>query len=636
MTLRRGLLGFFVLGALLLLIPTLRQLVDFPVFYLVFATFLCFWIAQATSWNVLSGYSGYFSFGQAAFFGTGVYTSAVLAVRFDWNFFLTIPVAGASSAVLGALVGALAFRLSKLRGEIFALLTLAVSFILASVVRISSTLGGGQGLTVTIPEYPAFLGEFPDLIFRMSVAVAVGALATAFAVQHSRLGMGLFAIRDAEDVAEGLGVPTFRHKMVALVVSGFIAGTAGSIFALQVGFITVGQVFGLTVPLFVIVMSVLGGRLHWAGPLIGASLVYTLQDRLAGSGFEGWSRIALGLVLAALVLLAPQGLLDRYRARLRASLGVFIAVLAGLALARWVGGPIDWLAIAMLASAVVALLPGARRAAAVRRPSPRRAEEARPAAPVATRGPGHPATNGPPLLECRGVTKRFGGLHALHGVSLQVLGGEVVALVGPNGSGKSTLINVVSGSVPTTSGEVWLNGHRVDVIEPHHRAHLGLARSYQIPAPFEAMTVRDNVAVALVFGRDALSLERAREVAEGHLELVGLAGVADAFPSQINLHQRRMLEMARALATGPRLLLLDEVLAGLNPVEIERALSVVREIHGSGVTIVIVEHLIRVVTGLATRVVVLDEGRILAQGDPSEVMEDPAVVRAYLGETQRA
>jgi branched-chain amino acid transport system permease protein len=229
------------------------------------------------------------------------------------------------------------------------------------------------------------------------------------------------------------------------------------------------------------------------------------------------------------------------------------------------------------------------------------------------------------------VTKRYGGVRALDGVSLTLVEGELVGLVGPNGSGKSTLVGLMSGSIQPTSGEIAIAGQRTIGLPPHRVAHLGVARTYQIPRPFGSMTVRDNVAIALMFGREPRGLDAARREAGQYLELVGLLGRASARPAEINLHERQLLEMARALATRPRILLLDEALAGLNPREVDQAVDVVRRIHASGVTIVIVEHLLRVVNQLATRVVVLDQGRTLAAGAPATVMRDPAVVRAYLG-----
>jgi ABC-type branched-subunit amino acid transport system ATPase component len=237
----------------------------------------------------------------------------------------------------------------------------------------------------------------------------------------------------------------------------------------------------------------------------------------------------------------------------------------------------------------------------------------------------------PPLLEVIDVEKRFGGVRALAGVSLTIERGEIVGLVGPNGSGKSTLISILSGVHSPTAGRVRLDGSRVDRVAPHVRSHLGVARTHQIPKPFESMSVRDNVAIACMFGRRSQSLEEGRRRAEEYLDVVGLGERGDALPREVNLHQRQLLELARALATQPTLLLLDEVLAGLNPAELDEAVAVLRRIHDRGATIVMVEHLMRVVTGIATRIVVLDRGTKLAEGEPDAVMGDPAVQRAYLG-----
>jgi branched-chain amino acid transport system permease protein len=240
-------------------------------------------------------------------------------------------------------------------------------------------------------------------------------------------------------------------------------------------------------------------------------------------------------------------------------------------------------------------------------------------------------TGSSPVLECVALAKQFGGVRALGGVSFAIERGEVVGLVGPNGSGKSTLVNVISGVYTPTAGEVRLSGRRVDRLAPHVLSHLGVARTHQIPKPFASMTVRDNVAVACMFGWSSQNLASARLSAEEHLETVGLTAFADALPREINLHQRQLLELARALATRPTLLLLDEVLAGLNPAELDEAVSVLQKIRDGGATIVMVEHVMRVMAGFATRIVVLDGGMKLADGSPDVVMNDSAVAQAYLG-----
>ena len=629
---RRGTLAFVLAAAGLAAFAFVRDSLGLPVFYLVFLSSIWFWTAQATSWNILSGFSGYFSFGQAAFVGVGAYTTAVLVGRQDWPFLATLPVAGILAMILGLAVGGLAFRLRSLRGEIFALLTLAVPFILASLARILPAIDGGQGVVVPTPDVSDMVGGFQELLYLLGVAITVSALFVAFLMQHSRVGWGLFAIRDAEDVAEGLGVPTFRLKMLAIGASGLIGGLAGSVYALQIGFVTVESVFGLTIPLFVIVMCVLGGRDHWAGPLIGAIIVVTLQDRLAAAGFEGWSMVILGTILAALVIVAPDGLVTRVRRRPVAVGLAVVAPIAALTLADVGDGLVDRLAVGLALAVVVAFMPMPARMRAAVRARPSNQAAATDLAQLSTAAPASSAQGkGPSAIEVVEVVKRYGGVRALDGVSLRIGAGELVGLVGPNGSGKSTLIGLLSGALKPTSGRALVAGHDIGDLPPHRVAHLGVARTYQIPKPFESMTVRDNVAMAKMFGRQPVGLEEARHVAERHLALVGLVDRADDRPAGINLHERQLLEMARALSTEPQVLMLDEALAGLNPAEIDQAVAVVRRIHASGVTIVIVEHLLRVVNQLATRIVVLDQGRLLAEGEPTIVMQDPVVVSAYLG-----
>ena len=614
--------------------PVLWEITRFPVFYLVFVSGILFWAAQATSWNILSGYSGYFSFGQGAFFGVGVYTMAVLFGRHGWNWLFVVLLGGVAAMLLAAGIGAIAFRLRSLRGEIFALLTLAVPFILAAVVRLVDVIDGGQGIVVPVPVFPEAVAPFQRFYFVISAVVALLALTAAYLMQNNRYGWALFAVRDDEDVAEGLGVPTFFHKMIAIGINGLIGGMSGAVVALNLGFVSVEGTFNLRVPLFVIVMSVLGGRNHWAGPLVGAVYIHTLQNRLADAGFDGWSLIVLGTVLVLLMILAPDGLMSRFSRRPWQVSAAFVLVLAGLAMFGTWGEPVDWVAAALAAAAIVAFLPGRGVSPAQRGVSSVGLGESRAfGEAMKTRGENWTPE---PVVTATDVAKSFGGVDALRGVSITVHEGELVGLVGPNGSGKTTLVNLLSGALRPTSGSIRLAGAEIVRLPPHQIAHLGIARTYQIPRPFSSLTVRDNIAVAIMFGREPKSLAESRAEAEEFLMLVGLTDLADVRPEQVNLHERQLLEMARAMATRPSLLLLDEALAGLNPVEIDNAVAVVRRIHGSGVSIVLVEHLLRVVIQLATRVIVLDQGRQLAEGTADVVLRDPAVVTAYMGKESHA
>jgi branched-chain amino acid transport system ATP-binding protein len=240
----------------------------------------------------------------------------------------------------------------------------------------------------------------------------------------------------------------------------------------------------------------------------------------------------------------------------------------------------------------------------------------------------------PPQLELRGVTKRFGGVAAVDGVTFEVAKGEIVGIIGPNGAGKTTLLNCVSGLHRPDRGDIRWEGASIAGMAPHRIAMLGIGRTFQIVRPFGSMTVRENAAVGALFGK----AERRRgpkeafAIADQVLELVGLGAKASHRVSALTIPDRKRLEVARAVATRPHLLLLDEVMAGLNNVEIDQALDMVRAVHATGVTVLLIEHVMRVIVGICRRAIVLDFGQVLAEGEPEVVLRDERVVQAYLGE----
>jgi branched-chain amino acid transport system permease protein len=546
-----------------------------PAFYETLLYLLAHAVVLATSWNLLSGYSGYFSFGHAAFFGTGVYTTAALAGKLGWPFLWTLPLAALAAAALGAALGAVVFRVRALRGELFALLTLAITFVLATVIL--NTVDGGPGIQV-MSEVPKIAPTPSGALYLLMLAAAMLTLWIAYAVYHGRLGTGLFAIRDDEDVAEVMGVPTLRFKLAAFSLSCALAGLAGGIHAVFVSYVTVAETFSIALAVNVVLMSALGGTRHWLGPAVGAIAITLLLYAFTSGEAAVVGRALSGLILIAVIVAMPEGILGQLLKRFR-----------------------------------------------------KKAPAHRPVAAAAPASPSTPRISAEPLLVIRGVRKAFKGVQALGGVDLEVRGGEILGLVGPNGSGKSTLINVVSGHYAPDAGSIRFGREELVGLPAHRIARAGIARTYQIPRPFSTLSVLQNIALPPMFGRIAMDRRRAEEEAWRWLEFTNLSDKADRYPGELNLHQRKFLELARALASRPKLLFLDEVLSGLTPAEMDGALRLIRAIRDQGATIVFVEHVMRAVMELADRVVVLTYGRSIAQGGPRDVMRNPEVVSAYLG-----
>jgi len=568
----RALGAIVAAGVVLAFVPALKL----PAFYETVLYLVFHWIVLATSWNILSGYSGYFSFGHGAFFGIGMYSTATLATKAGMPFLWTLPIGAALAALLGVALGAIVFRAGRMRGELFALLTLAVGYVIATIV-LNTPIDGGPGVSLAGVAIPPLGPSPPSTFYLLALALAVATLAIAYQVQRASLGRGLFAIHDDEDVAEVIGVPTYRYKLAALAISCALAGIAGGIHALFVSYVTVGETFSIVVPLSVVLMSILGGARHWAGPAIGAAIITALLYAFTASNYAVAGRAAVGLILIVVILFMPQGVLGQ--------------------VLRW---------------------------------TQRRTSKPMGSGPELTHRRA-PIQDRTPLLTATGVRKAFAGVQALAGVDLEMRRGEILGLVGPNGSGKSTLINVISGHYRADGGQIRFAGEQIESWSAHRIARLGIARTYQIPRPFGHLTVLENVTLPGMFGHAALARGDAEREAWRWLEFCGLAAKAAVRPGELNLHQRKFLELARALAARPQLVLLDEVLSGLTPTEIDGAIALVKEIRAQGASIVFVEHVMRAVMELTDRIVVLSYGRVIAEGRPAEVMGRPEVVEAYLG-----
>ncbi|MFA9444239.1 branched-chain amino acid ABC transporter permease [Egicoccus sp. AB-alg6-2] len=349
--LRPQVLAAWALVALLLAaIPTLQGIFDFPLYNLIFLYLVFFWVAQATSWNLFSGYSGYFSFGQGAFFGAGMYTTAILGARHGWSLLPTLPIAALVAGTIALATAFLVFRLRRLSGEIFALFTLVVALGIGALSNNWTAIDGGRGIPLGQLDYPDWLGSTTQMLYYVGLLIALVAVFIAYLIQHNRFGAGLFAIRDDEKVAEAIGVPTLRYKVGVFALNGVIAGISGGLHAQQVNFISPGSTFSLRVPVFVILMSVVGGRRHWFGPVLGAVLIYTVTDRMSGAGYAELSQIVLALVLITATLFLRGGISTRLLERPVPPVVALVAVTAISALLT------DSTAITVFAYGLVAAL----------------------------------------------------------------------------------------------------------------------------------------------------------------------------------------------------------------------------------------------------------------------------------------
>jgi ABC-type branched-subunit amino acid transport system ATPase component/ABC-type branched-subunit amino acid transport system permease subunit len=545
-------------------------------------TLVFLWAAMGLAWNIISGYAGQISFGHQAFFGIGAYVTVLLAAQLKLTPWLGM-FAGAAVAVLAALlIGTPTFRLA---GIYFGLATLAYPLIF----RLFMDYLGYQEVAIPmVRDRPALFMQFaePRTFDLLALGLLAATLVLARLIEGSRLGYSLRAIKENEQAAEAMGVDAFRSKMAAYALSAAPAALAGAIYAHAILFVVTPEaVFGVLVIVQTLVVCLVGGVGTLWGPIIGAAImipVSEILDSTLGDRLPGIQGVVYGAALMAIMMWAPEGLVWRLRRGRDAT-----------APAASPAPTPSELAAAALAATVVPAEPGAV------------------------------------VLGVRGVSRAFLGLQALSDVSFEVREGEILGIIGPNGAGKTTLFNVLNGFLLPDRGEIrWLD-EPITGLRPHLVCRRGIGRTFQVVRFFPHLTVLENVMVGAFAhgGTPAVAETRARE-ALGRVGLVERAGVRPAGLTTLDL---RLMELARCLATTPRLALLDEPLAGLSSDGVEIVSAMIRRLRAAGVTVVIIEHTIQALVKIADRLVVLDQGRRVAEGLPGEVTRNPAVIEAYLG-----
>jgi branched-chain amino acid transport system permease protein len=553
-------------------------------YYQLVMTLVLIWASFGLAWNLFSGYTGLISFGHAVFFGLGAYFTALGQIYFDLTPWLLIPVAALVGGAAGLLIGALTFRL---RSHYFALAMLAYPL---AILNVFMWLGY-QELTIPMKHKDAVLYmQFTD--GRMYTLLAIGMtfaiVVLSQAVERSRFGMALIAIKQNEAAAEAAGINTLVWKLRAITLSGAVTGAIGAFYVMVLLVVTPESVFGMLVSAQALTVTMFGGVGTVWGPLIGAAILIPtsqiLQAKL-GAQFPGIEGVIYGLAIVVVILVAPEGIFWRVRDKWR----------------KRSGAP-------AIAEAVATDVPVA----------------AEPLPPAVM-----PQAGAEINLSVRTLSKSFGGLKAVQNVSFDVHRGSILGIIGPNGAGKTTLFNLLNGFQHPDAGEVRLDGRDVFGVTPHRLCEAGVGRTFQVMRPFARLSVADNVIIG-AYVRAANDAE-ARAHAADAIARVGLTSVAHRVASELTTKELRLMELARALAGAPRLLLLDETLAGLGANEAAEVVTVLRALAKQGITIVIIEHTMHTMVRLVDRFVVLDHGAVLVEDTPQAITRDSRVIEAYLG-----
>jgi branched-chain amino acid transport system permease protein len=544
---------------------------------------------------LLLGFAHQLAIGQAAFSMVGGYANAILCVRYGWDPFLAM-LAGAVMAMAAAYV--IGAPILKLRGYVLAMATLALHLMLIVVATELDYTGGPMGVT-GVPKFSILGLPLGDdlLFFYFTWLMAFAAMLIGLNIDRSRIGRALRAIAASEAASGSVGIDIVRYKVQMFVIGAGMASVTGSLLVHYLRAMD-PTVFGFNFSINLITATIIGGLMSVWGGALGAAIIIGLRELLRDLSLPLWESVIMGALTVAVLIVFPRGV------------------------AGFIGQIYDRLA-------------GAGTAGRQRLEAPGQVALSSHQAPAAD----------VPMLEVDGVSRAFGSLRAVNDVSFTVQPGSITALIGPNGAGKTTMFNLIGGYLALHRGSIRFQGTAIEALPPRDIALLGIGRTFQNLQLFDNMTVIENVMAGhhrlatrgilpIAFGLPSVRREEsiARTAALDCLHFVGLYGAEDMQPTALSFGTQRLVELARALALRPRLLLMDEPASGLNDSETERLAELILYIAALGITVLLVEHDMRLVMGLADHVVVMDHGEKMASGTPDTVRADPKVIAAYLGQ----
>lgn len=594
---KNSILIALLIGVVGLLLPTVIS--DY---YLSVAILVFMWGAMASAFNILGGFAGQVCFIPPLFVGLGAYISTWLEIRFSITPWIGMLIAGAICTLLALFIGYLYFRYG-LRDVYFALGTMALVMIAQTVFLNLPDFGGAEGMVILIREDNFLMMKFREKLpyYFIAFGLLIATLILNKVVSKTKPGYWFRAIRENQEAAEAVGVNVMNYKQLAIGLTGFFLGVLGTFWAQFVTFIDPYSAFHWEVAGLIIIMVVAGGSGTVFGPFLGALILVPLTEFIRatlGQSISGTHMVVYGVILMIILLYMPDGFMG-FISKLRKRTAV---------------GEID--------TTIMADRSGESFAALFSQTTPRQTDK------LAASAGG--AGDQKPILEVKDLTRIFGGLYAVRDLSFTVYPGEIFGIIGPNGAGKTTTFNMISGAIPATSGEIFYKGNRITGLLPHVICKLGIARTFQIAQSFPKLTALETVMVGsfLHHKNETDAKSRGNEI----LRMVGLTSKADMVCENLTLPDLKRLEVAKALATDPEIVLLDEVIAGLNDVEVQEVVALLKKINReTGITFIMIEHVMQAILSLCDRTLVLNFGQEIMSGTPQEVISDPHVIEAYLG-----